>query len=286
MAELFRTQREILIEAFKEKGKPFVATTKPYKSTRSLVGNVVDNGNGVAFAVFNPQALTFFDYQIGQQLADGFGGTFSAPDSWTNMQKAAQTNGATRFVIEGISTGYRNPRFQYPAASLPAQCTTPTVQAFICGNNAAGITGVPAPQGLDAAAIVAPPQLHSPFNLEAAIAQAAAKCSSIYIQFDQERTDLIGTADEFPPGGADSYLRAIGAPEHSNRYRIPEGYMWREAGQADSTMNLIWTLREPLVFPISLVTLPGGEAAAVPSKVALDIQVRLHGVAVRPPSGN
>ena len=131
-----------------------------------------------------------------------------------------------------------------------------------------------------------PPQLHSPFNLEAALAQAAAKCSSIYIQFDQERLDLIGTADEFPPGGADSYLRAVGAPEHSNRYKIPEGYIWREAGQPDSTMNVLWNLREPLVFPVTLVTLPGAEVPATPLKAALDVQIRLHGIAVRPPSGN
>lgn len=284
--ELFRTSRENLIDAFKAKGQPFIATTKPYKSTRSLVGSVVDSGNGVAFLVFQPQQLVFFDYQIGQQLADGFGGSFNAPDSWTNMQKAAQTNGATRFCIEGISTGYRNPRIQYAAADLPTQAKNQYVQSFIEGNAAAGVTGTPPSQGTDAAAIVVPPQLHSPFNLEAAIAQAAAKCSSIYIQFDQERLDLIGTADEFPPGGADSYLRAVGAPEHSNRYKIPEGYIWREAGQPDSTMNVLWNLREPLVFPVSLVTLPGGETPATPIKAALDVQIRLHGIAVRPPSGN
>lgn len=284
--ELFRTSRENLIEAFKSKGQPFVATTKPYKSTRSLVGNVVDNGNGVAFLVFQPQQLVFFDYQIGQNLSDGFGGTFNAPDSWTNMQKAAQTNGAVRFVIEGISTAYRNPRIQYAAAALPTQATNQYVQSFIAGNANAGVSGTPPVQGTDPAAIIVPPQLHSPFNLEAAIAQAAAKCSSIYIQFDQERLDLIGTADEFPPGGADSYLRAIGAPEHSNRYKIPEGYLWREAGQPDSTMNVLWSLREPLVFPLTLATLPGEESPAVPLKAALDIQIRLHGIAVRPPSGN
>lgn len=284
--ELFRTSRENLIEAFKATGKPFVATTKPYKSTKSLVGSVVDSGNGVAFAVFSPQTLTFFDYQIGQNLSDGFGGTFNAPDSYTNMQKAAQTNGATRFVIEGISTSYRNARCQYAQAAVPAQVSNPFVDAFIAGNAGAGVTGTPPPQGTDAAAILLPPQLHSPFNLEAAIAQAAAKASSVYVQFDQERLDLIGTLDEFPPGGADSYLRAIGAPEHSNRYRIPEGYIWREAGQPDSTLNVIMNLREPLVFPLSLVSLPGSETPAVPQKVALDIQIRLHGIAVRPPSGN
>lgn len=284
--ELFRTQRENLVDAFKEKRQPFVATTKPYKSTRSIVGSVVDNGNGVAFAVFPAQQVVFFDYQIGQSLADGFGGQFNAPDSWTNMQKAAQTNGAVRFVIEGISVNYRNPRFQYAAAAIPAQCTTPTVQAFLAGNAAAGITGTPAPQGLDAAAIVAPPQLHSPFNLEASIAQAAAACTSIYVVFDQERTDLIGSLDEFPVGGAASYLRSIGAPEHSNRYRIPEGYLWREAGQPDSSLNVNLNLREPLVFPITLLTLPGATSVAVPQKVALDITMRLHGLAVRPPSGN
>lgn len=285
--ELFRTQRENLIEAFREARKPFVATTKPYKSTRSLIGTIVDSGNDVAFAVFNPQVVNFFDYQIGQQLPDGFGGTFNAPDSWTNMQKASQTNGAVRFVVEGISCTYRNPRFAYASADKPAQIVTPAVMAFFEGNAAAGVTGTPPPTGIDAAAILAPAQLHSPFNLEAAIANACSKASSLYVQFDQEKIDYVGTGDEFPEGGAQSYLRAQGQPRHDNRYRIPEGYLWREAGQPDSTLNVIWSLREPVVIPISGVELPGlAEGTKLPSKLALDITLRLHGLAVRPPTGN
>lgn len=278
---LFRTKREELIESFKNAGKPFVATTKPYKSTKTVVFDVVDGGNGVAYAVAAAQQHNFFDYNIGGAVADGFGGNFQAPDSWTNMQKASQTNGATRFVIEGISMVYRNARFQYPANSLGVGVTNAIVKAWAYGANGA----VP-PQGLDPAALVAPPQLHSPFNLENAIAQSFARCCSVYFQFDQERTDLLGSLDEFPEGGASSFLRSNGQPRFDNRYRMPEGYLWREAGKPDSSLNVQVNLRESIVIPLTLIIPPGAEAVITPTKLAIDCTMRLHGLAVRPPSDN
>jgi len=292
---LFRTKREDLIQEFEDKGKPFVATTKPYKSTRTLVATV-ENSIGAlpgmvgAFARFEPQTVNLFDYAIAQAVSDGFGGQFAAPDSWTQMQKQGQTNGAVRFVIEGISITWRNVRLQYPNDSITgvtaAAGTASSIRAWAYGNAAAGVTNSPPPTGVDPGALIYVPQAHSPFNLENAVGQVLAKASSCLIQFDQEKIDYIGTSDEFPEGGASSYLRANGQPRHDNRYKIPEGYLWREAGKPDSTMNVQFALREPAVIPLSLVVSPGMSAVVTPLKMAIDFTMRLHGLAVRPPTGN
>ena len=289
---LFRTKREDLITEFEDLGKPFVATTKPYKSTRTLVANIDTSigalpGSVAAFAHFEPQQVNLFDYAIAQAIPDGFGAQFSAPDSWTNMQKQGQTNGAVRFVIEGISITWRNARLLYPGGAVTGIAAGPTsVSAWMYGNNASGVTGTPPPTGVDPAALIYVPQAHSPFNLENAIAQIVAKASSCLIAFDQEKIDYIGTADEFPEGGASSYLRANGQPRHDNRYKIPEGYLWREAGKPDSTMNVQFALREPAVVPLSLIVPPGMATVITPTKIAIDFTMRLHGLAVRPPTGN
>ena len=292
----FVTTREQILSAYAEGGGKFVATTKPYKSIQTVLFEVVD-----PFPAVNPtlahavaargQELRFFSFAIGENVTDKLSSAaFNAPGSWTNQGKASETNGATDMVIEGISLSYRNPRLIYgagPTGVDPLLFTNPSVRSAYSGINTAGGDPVP-PILVDPAALMSPPQTGSPFNLEPAFASALAPGLSVSFQWDREKTDFIGTADEIPEGGAKSYLRANGQPRTDNRYKIPEGYAWRKAGQPDSTFNVVVQLAEAVVIPVSLVPLLGttGPVNGIPTRIAVDLEMRLHGLNVRKPSVN
>ena len=92
----------------------------------------------------------------------------------------------------------------------------------------------------------------------------------------------IGRLDEIPEGGAKSFLRASGDPRTDNRYKVPEGYLWRKQGQPDSEFVVIAVVEDDVVIPITLSTPDGGTTAEVPEFLYADMTIRLHGMAVRP----
>lgn len=293
MSELgFTSKRKELIDAYVKEGGAFVAMTKPYKSTASILFDVVDpfpaNAATMAHAVAAQQQIRWFDYAVGSAIQDVLTNrSFQAPQSWTNQGKGSETNGGVDFCIEGISLSFRPPRFLYPEASVPpATISNPNVRTFYDGIGVSGGATVP-PVAIDPAALASPPQVGSPFNLEQAFAAGIAPALSILIQFNREQSEYVGSADEFPEGGARSYLRANGQPRVDNRYKIPEGYLWRRSGQVDSQMNIIGSLAEGIVVPINLVPLFGTTTPVVlPTRIAVDIVMRVHGLSVRRPSTN
>lgn len=290
----FTTTREEILSAYMKDGGRFVATTKPYKSIQTVLFDIVDafpagGAPSMAHAVAGRgQELRFFSYAIGEAVTDKLTSrAFNAPGSWTNQGKSSETNGATDMVIEGISVTYRPPRFLYDTAQVnPATLGNPAVKSFYTGIGQPGSDAIP-PVAVDPAALASPPQVGSPFNLEQAFASAISQAMSVSFQWDREKTDFIGTMEEMPTGSASSYLRASGEPRTDNRYKIPEGYAWRKAGQPDSTFNAVVRLEESVVIPVSLVPLFGTTAPLVlPSKIAVDVIMRLHGLNVRKPSTN
>jgi len=108
---------------------------------------------------------------------------------------------------------------------------------------------------------------------------------SLELEWDRKRYEKLGIIDLLPQAGAKSYLRANGQPSAENRYRIPEGYLWRRDGQPDSEFIARARLERPLVVPISLVTPPGG-TVATPTAIYLPLIMRVFGLSVDLPSGN
>jgi hypothetical protein len=274
---------------------PFTAETKPYKSTRPLIFNVVDffptgAGNATMAHAVAPagQILNFFAYGQGDQIPDGFGNQFPATDDDTNQQTAFQTEGAEEFVIEGMSLSGRSVRAKYnitpPIIGGP---TDPAVLAAYYGPTVPGAYNQQAVPFMDPGALAIPPQAMSPFNLEQALLSAAQPHLSVVFQWDRRNTQFIGTADELPEGGGKSYLRANGQPSTNNRYKVPEGYLWRRKGQPDSNFQCIMVLQRPVVVPITLIGTFGSDTVDdTLSKLALDITVRAHGLSVEPLSNN
>lgn len=282
---LFQTQRARLLSQYKAAGQEVVAHTIPYHSTGVFKGDVVDADTtippGVAFLVFRKnQVVHFFNYGIGDQVDLGGTSFQTASEAETNLAKGTSTNGAQDFVIEGVGFHCRGMRNKYPTGAVPyTQVADASVQQAILGNSPI----------FDPAALIMPPQGQSPFNLENGIFQALLGQCSLSFLFDQQRIEKIGTLDILPQAGAQSMLRANGVPENSNRYRIPEGYLWRKDGLPDCELDVTATLRNDVVIPINRITnYKDVEAVSnyAPTQITLECVMRLFGLAVNMPSGN
>lgn len=285
----FTTQRKRLLDEYKNAGQAITCRTIPYQSTGVFQFDVVDSAlttaPGVAYAVARKnQVLTLFNYGVGDQInLGGNGGNVRATEADTNQGEGSRTNGAEDFVIEGVGFYARSMRVAYADGT---------------GNLYNG-TGTPADSDVlaaldgdlpvyDPAAINMPPQFQSPFNLENGAFQALIDLISVDFLFDRKRTEKIGTVNVMPCGSAKSMLRANGNPENSNIYRIPEGYLWRRAGQPDSEFTANLTLQRALVIPINGIIpyVVGSAADAVPTTIWVEVTMRLFGLAVDLPSAN
>jgi hypothetical protein len=285
----FQTQRKRLLDQYKEAGTAIVCRTIPYQSTGVFQFDVVDfaggTAPGVAYAVARKnQQVTLFNYGVGDQIYLGGGaGNTRATEADTNQGDGSQTNGAQDFVIEGVGFYARSMRQLYAGGT----------------GNLYGGTGKPVDADVlaslngdlpvyDPAAINMPPQAQSPFNLENGLFQALIDQISVDFLFDRKRTEKIGTVNAMPCASAKSMLRANGNPENANMYRIPEGYLWRRAGQPDSEFTANLTLQRAVVVPINGIIpyVTGASAASVPTTIWLEVTMRLFGLAVDLPSAN
>ncbi len=290
---LFQTQRKKVIDAYKAAGEPFTASTKPYKSTVSFLWKQVNNisASSVSWLICNQgQRLEWFSYKISDPVPGN--STLATPfraatEGDTNISKARTTNGAEDFVIEGMSASNRSVRISYAAndggtpgaaAAGGAAVVDPNVLLALTG-------GVPI---YDPGALYVPPQVQSPFNLENGLYRAMAGHVSIEFEWDRGRVQKIGTLEQIPEGGANSYLRASGEPSTNDRYRIPEGYLWRREGQPDSEFITRGFMTEPVAVPILNVAVPSSvtPTVSVLGVVLLDVVMRLHGLSVKLPSRN
>lgn len=279
---LFATQRRKMYDAYKAANQPFVASTKPYKSTVTFSGQVVNNvaATATSFLVFPAQRVEWFTYKLNDQVP----GNSQLPayrvanEADTNISKPRTTNGAEDFVIEGMSASCRNTRILYPTAAIPAALTDLNVLLALAGLESM----------LDPASIVTPPQVNSPFNLENAIYRLISPHIAVEFEWDRTRVVKMGTLEQIPEGGANSFLRTSGVPSTDDRYRIPEGYLWRREGQPDCEFITRGTLTENVIMPLLNVQLPSAVTlvSAVPTAIFVDVVLRLHGLSVKLPSNN
>lgn len=282
----FETQRERLLNAYKAAGKTFLCNTRPYHSTAAIVLDVVDANEtaGIAYAVARAGTrLTFFDYGIGEEVdLGGSVGGVRATLAETNQAEGGTTNGSMDFVIEGVGLSCRGMRVEYDGTNegyWDALVTDADVLAAVTGDRTI----------YDPAPIISPPQMQSPFNLENGMFQSLLGQASLSFLFDRQRVEEIGTLEMLPQAGAASYLRANGAPEAQNKYRIPEGYLWRRAGQPDNNLNVNVQIQRAVVMPINLPTVYAGSAEGqyvAPERIVLEIVMRVFGLGVDLPSQN
>ena len=281
-----------LLARYEGSGRPFMIRTRPYYSSAAIVFNYVDDaligGTQRAFAVagatiFNEFGL--FGYSKNDDITLGFNIPRPAQDDDTNQAQKFKTNNED-FAIEGFAIRPRGYRVQYDAASLTNFATD-----GVTNQNVVEVLG-----GLDVindpGAVVVPPEFSSPLILEDAIWQAIAPKLTLTPIWDRKASDLIGTADEFPEGGANSMLRANGMPEHHNFCRIPEGFTWEKEGDAEDTLFSLQTrLIENVVIP---VTQPQGYNGLVaplvsvgsPELLFMEFKVKAMGRAFYCPSSN
>ena len=285
---LFMTQRRRIIESYKDAKEPFSASTKPYKSTVTYnfqIRNYIAASSVAWLVAPKGQSFDWFGYKISDDVPGNIGfaaGYRAANESDTNLSKARTTNGAEDFVIEGMSLSHRSSRTNFTAtggaASSPVNITDVDVQGAIAGINPI----------FDPAALYAPPQVQSSFNLEDGMFNALLPYISIDFEWDRSKIVKIGTGEQIPEGAAKSYLRSSGEPSTNDRYRIPEGYLWRREGQPDSEFIIRGTLQDTLAVPVLAVLGPSAVTPVniLPTFVLLDVVMRLHGLSVKLPTRN
>jgi hypothetical protein len=293
---IFMTQRRRIVEAYKQANESFSASTKPYKSTVTFSyqfanpippGPIASTSFIVWFVAPAGQVADWFSYKIGDRVPGNSFGAFATPyrpatENDTNISKARTTNGAEDFVIEGMSVSHRSTRADFSAVSedqlFVPEITDPVVLQAIGGN-------VPI---VDRASLYLPQPCQSQFNLEDTLFRALVGHISVEFEWDRSKTVKIGTLEQIPEGGANSYSQASGEPSTNNRYRIPEGYLWRRQGQPDSEFVTRGRLTEPICIPMPMVATPSSETAIFqyPTSLHIDVVMRLHGLSVKLPTRN
>lgn len=278
---LFKTQRERVVESYQKAGHPFLASTLPYHSTLSVQFDVVeaDQTYGLAFAVAREnQRMSFFNYGVGDTITLG-SWTGKATEAHTNLARAKSTNGAAEYIIEGVSLSSRCLRVDYNSSTAIVSTAVTDVDVLSAFNGES--------PWYDPASIVVPPQAQSPSNLENGLFQKLLPLLSLEFEWDRRVTAKIGSCSVLPQGGGASYLASNGVPDPDNVYRIPEGYLWRRDGEADSEFVARCTLQDNLVVPISLrADVDSATTFSVPETFDLELTMRLHGLEVQMPSGN
>lgn len=263
--------RDLLAEQYEASQKDYRIRTTPYHSVGQFIGEVVDVqvAESVAFLKFAPQEVSFFATGRSDRidLADE---TLRALFSETNLQKANSTNGPEDMAIEGLSFQRISYRAQYETHSAGWGAALVDV-----GSQRAMLGRAPV---VDPFGIITPPQLQSPFMLQDAIFQGLIKHSSVELRFDTSKSFELGLLDLLPCSNASSYLDANGAPSKESRFTLNEGLLWQRDGEPDSDLEMLVTLQRELVVPLSLVTMPGGNAAVAPRRVYCVAMGRLHGV--------
>lgn len=282
MSDLFLPQRDKLLKMYAAAGQPFRASTLPYHSVRSLKFEIAhaDTTNGIAYAVARAnQTLDFFSYGVGDRISLGPTANYQATEAETNLAKAKSTNGASDFVIEAVGITCRAMSVAYSSAtalaSSPAITDTDVAGAFT------GATPI-----CDPASLLMPPQGQSPFNLENAPFAAILPFLSLEFEWDRKRSEKLGCCDLLPQASGGSALRSNGVPHTDNRYRIPEGYMWRRDGEPDGEFVARVRVERAIVIPVSLRTQIGAATYVAPDALYCELAMRLFGLEVSLPSSN
>lgn len=306
---LFASARARALKAYREAGAPFSATTKPYKSTQNLAALCYDSKNvlvaspglpsgRLCYAVFPAQVVEFFTYGVGEtrplapaavlNLLGSPGVSVAATDADTTLSKPRQTNGSEDFIIEGISATHRATRLSSTESQRMATSGTADGLSAMVKQALEGFSYLNDGQGCISGAEAAGP------SLEDILYQAVAPNASLEFEWVRQRVMKVGTLEQMPEGAGRSRLRAMGDANTANRFKVPEGLVWRRQGQQDSEFIARVRIETPIVVPFvarDTVADPGADPpvealSPTPKLIALEVALRLHGLALDLPSLN
>ena len=274
VVKLAQTAREKILQPYIDGVIPHEFRTTPVSSVAQFEGNVVDATATMAWVKFLPQTVKFFRKGDGDQIKFGALET-DCTDAESNLQKGGSTDGARDMAIEGLQVSSAATILKYFAHGVTPTGfgTAPSdevVRAALWGEG----------HIVDPFGLVVPPQLQSPYLLEDALFTRLMQLSTIRIELDTSRPFKLGLAQLYPGAAGQSMLKATGVPDAGNTFRFPEGLLWKRDGKSDSDLKMVVELHRPIVMPISLVTLPGGQAVSTPTNVYQRIMVDLLGVSV------
>lgn len=280
----FETTRDQIFKEYKDAGKQFGCSTRPYTSVQTVVFDIVNplpaNAPVMAHAVAQgKQEFDWFSFGSGDTIQIGSEAipiTKKATDADTNLSKGKKTNGVEDFVIEGISCSVQGMRIVYADADLPVGLSGPVTNGY------KGRVKV-----VDPSALMTPPEYGSPVTLEDVFFEAVAAKISAQLLWDKKGFIPIGTLDQFPEGAARSLIRAHGDPRTDNRYKIPEGAAFRRVDKTDGEFSVKGQLSDAVVIPISLIAFSGADTPlVVPQQIFVDVRMRLHGLGFGKPGQN
>ena len=273
---LAMTAREKILKPYVDGLIPHEFRTTPVSSVSQFEGVVVaqPGSTTVAWLKFLPQTVKFFRKGDGDQIKVGALET-DCTDAESNLQKGGSTDGARDMAIEGLQVSSAATILKYYAhgATPTGFGTAPTDEVVVAA--LAGEGHIVDPFGL-----IVPAQLQSPYLLEDALFTRLMQLSTIRIELDTSRPFKLGLAQLYPGSAGQSMLKSTGVPDANNAFMFKEGLLWKRDGRSDSDLKMVVELHRPIVMPISLVTLPGGQAATAPTHVYQRIMVDLLGVSV------
>jgi hypothetical protein len=277
---LFQTKRSELLALYAKNGVPFLATTRGLHSTRSLVFTVTDFDPSSQFGFLvaaRGQQLVFFNYGINESIELGADPAHRATEADTSLTKGSRTTASADLSIEWITMHPRALKVKYASAAPFMAVPSATVAAALAGTVAL----------VDPLANVIPADVGSSATLHHVLYNAVAPHLTCRFEWDNaDRTEKLGTVDQFVEGGGASYLLANGEPSVNNRFRIPEGFLWAREGQPASELQVICRLEEEVVIPFKGVSQMTGEVLPAMLNAYVEIMMRLGGMLLRVPGSN
>jgi hypothetical protein len=283
------TKRNELLGAYERNGVPFIATTRGLHSVRSLQFDVehLDAAGGVGYLVAHRgQTLEFYSYGMQDQIQLAGNLNHRATEAETSLTTARRTVASADLSIEWITMAPRAVKASFVEAS-PA----PQFPDFVAAAMAAGDVTLAMLRGqvalVDPFARVLAPEVGASATLQHVLYHAVAPHLTCRFEWDNaDRTEKMGTCDQFSQGGGAAYLNANGEPSQANRFRIPEGFLWGRESQPTSDLTVICELRNDVVIPY---TPPASIlSTGFPDMVAAWVEIRmsLGGILLRVPGSN
>jgi hypothetical protein len=288
---LFNTKRQDLLGLYGQNKVPFLATTRGLHSVRSIQFDVMNLDlatSTVGYLVARRgQTIVFFNYGLNDSIELAADPTHRANESDTSLTKGSRTTASADLAIEWITMHPRAIKAQYAqAAGAPfypdftIATTLPGVDPVI----AALFGAVPM---VDPFGIVIPADVGSSATLQHVLYQAIAPHMTCRFEWDNaDRTEKMGTCDQFVEGGGASYLNSNGEPSVNNKYRIPEGFIWARESQPASELQVVCKLENDVVIPYTPVAAPITGTHTILAHAYVEILMRVGGLLLRVPGSN
>jgi hypothetical protein len=289
MEQSFQTKRTELLSLYDKNGVPYLATTRGLHSCRSLQFDVVNLGAAGAIGYLiarKGQTLAFFNYGIGENIELAGNTAHRATEADTSLTKGSRTTASADLSIEWITMHPRGIKAAFVEAAA-----TPIFPDFVATVNPVDVVTAmlrgQAPLADPFANILAP-EIGSSATLEHVMYHLIAPHMTCRFEWDNaDRTEKMGTCDQFVEGGGASYLHANGEPSVNNRFRIPEGFLWARESQPASELQVLCQLQNDVVIPYKPpASLLVGGAFPVMTHAWVEINMRLGGMLLRVPGSN